>query len=136
MQGWKELAKKVDKEYSQLSKSGNTLVLCDNYGQAGAINYYSEIRVKAMSFNADYINWIDLSKKYKNVIRVKDASEAGKELKESGSFLKLQNWKILLPIHTLEKEEQLFSVCREQKQISIKEFRMKLSKLKMNGNSF
>lgn len=89
MQGWKELAKKVDKEYSQLSKSGNTLVLCDNYGQAGAINYYSEIRVKAMSFNADYINWIDLSKKYKNVIRVKDASEVGKELEESGSFFEV-----------------------------------------------
>ncbi|OCA75016.1 glycosyltransferase family 39 protein [Chryseobacterium arthrosphaerae] len=93
MQGWRELAQKVDKQYSQLSKSGNTLVLCDNYGQAGAINYYSEIGVKAISLNADYINWIDLSKKYKNVIRVKDASEAGKELKESGPFFELSGLK-------------------------------------------
>jgi len=93
MQGWKELAQKVDKEYSKLSKSGNTMVLCDNYGQTGAINYYSKIGVKAMSFHADYINWIDLSKKYKNVIRVKDASEAGKELNESGSFFEVARLK-------------------------------------------
>lgn len=86
MQGWKELAQKVDKEYSVLSKSGNTMVLCDNYGQAGAINYYSKLGVKAVSFNADYINWMDMSKKYVNVIRVKDYSEGKKELKESGAF--------------------------------------------------
>ncbi|WP_312304277.1 glycosyltransferase family 39 protein [Chryseobacterium sp.] len=89
MQGWKELAQKVDKEYSRLSKTGNTMVLCDNYGQTGAINYYSKAGVTAMSFHADYINWIDLSKKYKNVIRVKDASEVGKELEESGSFFEV-----------------------------------------------
>lgn len=84
MLGWKELAQKVDKEYSRLSKSGNTLVLCDNYGQAGAINYYSKEGIKAVSFNADYINWFDLSKKYKNLIRIKNRSED--ELKETGPF--------------------------------------------------
>lgn len=89
MQGWKELTAKVDKEYSRLSKSGNTMVLCDNYGQAGAINYYSKAGVVAMSFHADYINWIDLSRKYKNIIRIKNASEAGGELKESGSFFEI-----------------------------------------------
>ncbi|WP_317129676.1 hypothetical protein [Chryseobacterium aquifrigidense] len=89
MQGWKELAQKVDKEYSRLSKTGNTMVLCDNYGQTGAINYYSKAGVTAMSFHADYINWIDVSRKYKNVIRIKDAPEAGKELKESGSFFEV-----------------------------------------------
>lgn len=82
MLGWKELAQKVDKEYSRLSKTGNTLVLCDNYGQAGAINYYSTKGIKAVSFNADYINWFDLSKKYKNLIRVKDRPEG--ELQETG----------------------------------------------------
>ncbi|WP_336686242.1 glycosyltransferase family 39 protein [Chryseobacterium bernardetii] len=84
MLGWKELAQKVDKEYSRLSKSGNTLVLCDNYGQAGAINYYSKEGIKAVSFNADYINWFDLSKKYKNLIRIKNRSED--EVKETGPF--------------------------------------------------
>jgi len=86
MQGWKELAQKVDSEYSYLSKSGNTLVLCDNYGQAGAINYYSKLGIRAVSFNADYINWFDLSKKYNNVIRVKDYSESKNELRETGPY--------------------------------------------------
>ncbi|PKF74295.1 glycosyltransferase family 39 protein [Chryseobacterium sp. PMSZPI] len=81
MQGWKELAQKVDKEYAGLSKEGNTLVLCDNYGQAGAINYYSKTGVKAVSFNADYINWFDLNKKYDNLIRIKDELDGVDELK-------------------------------------------------------
>jgi len=87
MQGWKELAQKVDKEYSLL-QSGRTLVLCDNYGQAGAINYYSKKGVRAVSFNADYLNWFDLSKKFDNLIRVKEASTEDNELKETGSYFK------------------------------------------------
>ncbi|ROI02632.1 glycosyl transferase [Chryseobacterium sp. G0240] len=86
MQGWEELAQKVDREYSKLSKSGNTLVLCDNYGQAGAINYYSKLGIKAVSFNADYINWMDLHKKYHNLIRIKDYSSSGTELEETGPY--------------------------------------------------
>lgn len=58
--------------------------MCDNYGQAGAINYYSKKGIKAVSFNADYINWFDWSKKYKNLIRVKNHPED--ELKETGAF--------------------------------------------------
>ncbi|AZB10272.1 glycosyl transferase [Chryseobacterium sp. G0162] len=84
MLGWKELAQKVDQQYARLSKSGNTLVLCDNYGQAGAINFYSKQGIKAVSFNADYVNWFDLSKKYKNLIRIKDSAED--ELEKTGAF--------------------------------------------------
>ncbi|WP_250254485.1 glycosyltransferase family 39 protein [Chryseobacterium sp. Marseille-Q3244] len=84
MLGWKELAQKVDQQYTRLSKSGNTLVLCDNYGQAGAINFYSKQGIKAVSFNADYVNWFDLSKKYKNLIRIKDSAED--ELEKTGAF--------------------------------------------------
>lgn len=86
MQGWEELAQKVDREYSTLSKSGKTLVLCDNYGQAGAINYYSKKGVQAVSFNADYINWFDLNKKYDHLIRVKEFSREEDELKETGPY--------------------------------------------------
>lgn len=86
MQGWEELAQKVDREYSTLSKSGKTLVLCDNYGQAGAINYYSKKGVQAVSFNADYINWFDLNKKYDHLIRVKEFSKEEDELKETGPY--------------------------------------------------
>ena len=74
MLGWRELALKVDSIYLSLPNKNNTLILCDNYGQAGAINYYTKQKLNAVSFNADYINWFDLSKKYVNLIRVKEAN--------------------------------------------------------------
>ncbi|SEM12405.1 Dolichyl-phosphate-mannose-protein mannosyltransferase [Chryseobacterium taichungense] len=86
MLGWKELAEKTDRLYTELSKSGNTLVLCDNYGQAGAINYYSVKGIKAVSFNADYINWFDFSKTYTNLIRIKESPED--ELKKTATVFK------------------------------------------------
>lgn len=86
MLGWKELASKVDSLYLSLQNKGNTLILCDNYGQAGAINYYTKQRLKAVTFNADYINWFDLSEKYENLIRVKEVQEANSELQETSQF--------------------------------------------------
>ena len=86
MLGWKELAFKVDSVYSSLPNKSNTLVLCDNYGQAGAINYYTSQKIRAVSFSADYINWFDLTKKYENLIRVKEQSDANTELQETAPF--------------------------------------------------
>lgn len=87
MLGWKELAGKVDKEYSKITNKGHTIILCDNYGQAGAINYYSKNKnSKAVSFNADYINWFELETKIVNLIRVKEFVENEDELKETSPF--------------------------------------------------
>ena len=86
MLGWKELALKVDSIYSTLQNKKNTLILCDNYGQAGAINYYTTQKIRAVTFNADYINWFDLGKKYENLIRVKEQGETSDEFKETSPF--------------------------------------------------
>jgi hypothetical protein len=86
MLGWKELARKVDSIYINLPNKKNTLILCDNYGQAGAINYYSKNGLRAVSFNADYINWFDFDTKYYNLIRVKNASERENEWKETSPY--------------------------------------------------
>lgn len=86
MLGWKELALKVDSIYLSLPNKNNTLILCDNYGQAGAINYYTRLNVKAVSFNADYIDWFDLTKNYENLIRIKESNETDVELKETSLF--------------------------------------------------
>jgi hypothetical protein len=87
MLGWKELAYKIDSVYSTIPVHSNTLILCDNYGQAGAINYYSKnIRIKAVSFNADYMNWFQLDKKYDNLIRIKTSGEEGNELTETSPY--------------------------------------------------
>lgn len=73
MVGWKELAAKVDSVCAVIPDLEHTLILCDNYGQAGAINYYTtNKKVTASSFNADYINWLPLDMKIKNVILVKE----------------------------------------------------------------
>lgn len=87
MLGWKELAKKVDSVYSLLPNKNQTLVLCDNYGQAGAINYYTKNKeLEAVSFNADYINWFNFDTKIRNVIRVKEFKGSENELAETGPF--------------------------------------------------
>lgn len=86
MLGWKELARKTDSVYALLPNQKETIVLCDNYGQAGAINYYTKKGIKAVSFNADYLNWFDLSIKYKNLIRVKDFEETDKEMNETSPY--------------------------------------------------
>jgi hypothetical protein len=86
MLGWKELSSKVDSIYLSLPNNNNTLILCDNYGQAGAINFYTTQKLRAVSFNADYINWFDLSKRYVNLIRVIDAGVKNEELQETSPF--------------------------------------------------
>lgn len=73
MLGWKELAIKVDSISRLLPNPDQTMLLCDNYGQAGAINYYSTFkRIKAESFDADYVNWIQYGKTIKDVILIKN----------------------------------------------------------------
>lgn len=73
MLGWKELATKVDSIYNALPNKESVLILCDNYGQAGAINYYTKINgLKADAFTHDYINWVNLDREIKTVIRIKE----------------------------------------------------------------
>lgn len=86
MLGWKELAQKVDAVYATLPAAENTLVLCDNYGQAGAINFYTTRNIRAVTFNADYINWIDTSRFYHNLLRIKEHKASDEELAETGPF--------------------------------------------------
>ncbi|CAN5387451.1 hypothetical protein BH11BAC3_BH11BAC3_42760 [soil metagenome] len=79
MLGWDELALKVDSTYATIPDKKNTLVICDNYGQAGAINYYTHHKdLHAVSFNADYINWFPLTTK--TIINLILVNEAGNNI--------------------------------------------------------
>ena len=73
MLGWRELASLVDVAFDSIADKEYTLIHCDNYGEAGAINFYSTQKyTEAVSMNADYINWYPLDKMdIKNVILVK-----------------------------------------------------------------
>jgi hypothetical protein len=77
MLGWKELAGIVDQTFESLENKKNTIIHCDNYGQAGAINFYSKQKyTQSVSMNADYINWYPLDEmEIKNVILVKNISD-------------------------------------------------------------
>ena len=87
MLGWKALAKTVDSINCILPKGEHTLILCDSYGQAGAINYYAKsVARKAVSFNADYINWFDLTVKIDNLIRVKEFEDSKEEMSITKPF--------------------------------------------------
>lgn len=86
MLGWKELAKKVDSIYLKTPNPSQTLILCDNYGQAGAINYYTTGEIKAVSFNADYINWFNLEPQYINLIRIISYKEKDDEFKKTAPY--------------------------------------------------
>jgi hypothetical protein len=86
MLGWRELACKVDSAFLLLNDSKHTLVYCDNYGQAGAINYYSKIKgIHAVSYNADYLNWFPLNDTIKQVIQIKEAKDVAREAEEQRS---------------------------------------------------
>ena len=52
----------------------------------GAINFYTSQKLQAVSFSADYIDWIDLTKKYENLIRVKEVQEVNAEFQETSPF--------------------------------------------------
>jgi len=88
MLGWKELSGIVDSALTLVDEKELTVIQCDNYGQAGAINFYSNETIEpAVSLNADYINWYPLDKfEIKHVILVKEANDSDKDRLEERPF--------------------------------------------------
>lgn len=62
MLGWKEMARKVAKAYASLdsAEKKQTFLFCDNYGEAGAVNYYGRKYglPPAYSDNASFLYWM------------------------------------------------------------------------------
>lgn len=82
MLGWKELANIVDEVYKTIPEKEKVIILCDNYGEAGAINHYSSFKnINAVSFNADYMTWINLDEQIKTVILVNSIDDDDPERK-------------------------------------------------------
>jgi hypothetical protein len=74
MLGWKEMTQKTAQAYNTLSdeEKKHTLIFADNYGQAGAINYYGKeygLPV-AYSDNASFLYWLPDSLRLHNLILV------------------------------------------------------------------
>lgn len=72
MLGWEEMAKKTGDIFHGLDsiQQDNTIIFCDNYGMAGAIDYYRKKYhlPEAFSDNASFLYWIPDSIHFKNLI--------------------------------------------------------------------
>ena len=62
MLGWEEMAPKAATAFHSLdsSQQAKTIIFCDNYGMAGAVNYYRKKyhMPEAYSDNASFLYWI------------------------------------------------------------------------------
>ena len=82
MLGWQELADKTYQAYQALPDStrAHTLIKCDNYGQAGALNYYNRGRAMpaATSFNGSYLYWFPKwpARPYRHVLLIGEGNPA------------------------------------------------------------
>jgi hypothetical protein len=76
MLGWEEMAQKMAKAYSLLdsNEKKNTLLFCDTYGQAGAVNYYRKKYhlPEAFSDNASFLYWMPDSLHFDNILLLTD----------------------------------------------------------------
>ena len=76
MQGWEEMARKMGAAYATLdsSEKKNTVLFCDNYGIAGAVNYYGEKYglPNAYSDNASFLYWMPDHMKIDNLLLLTD----------------------------------------------------------------
>ncbi len=79
MLGWDEMAEKTAAAFHSLDshQQANTLIFCDNYGMAGAINYYGKKYhlPEAFSDNASFLYWISDSVRFQNLVLVESDPE-------------------------------------------------------------
>jgi hypothetical protein len=76
MLGWKEMTQKTAQAYNTMSdeEKKHTIIFADNYGQAGAINYYGkEYELPAAySDNASFLYWLPDSLRLHNLVLITD----------------------------------------------------------------
>lgn len=76
MLGWEEMAQKVAKAYNMMndSEKRNAVIYCNNYGMAGAVNYYAPKYhlPAAYSDNASFLYWLPSNINMKSFVLVTD----------------------------------------------------------------
>lgn len=73
MLGWREMSALGLKAWQQVpeAEKKHTLVLCDNYGQAGALNYFNKGKMPfAVAMEADYVFWFPKTDTVRYVIKI------------------------------------------------------------------
>jgi len=79
MLGWKEMTQKTAAAYSTLTseEKKSTIIFADNYGEAGAINFYGKKYnlPEAYSDNASFLYWLPDSIHLVNIVLITDDTE-------------------------------------------------------------
>nr|WP_199158662.1 glycosyltransferase family 39 protein [Pedobacter sp. ASV2] len=87
MQGWKEMAALTDIAYEKVKDKSALLIRADNYGQAGAVNYYSKYKnINAVSYNADYLYWFKMDKPIKHLVLIREFDDRDPERKREKPY--------------------------------------------------
>ncbi|WP_158563256.1 glycosyltransferase family 39 protein [Chitinophaga silvatica] len=80
MLGWREMAELAQQAWEKIPENErkNALILCDNYGQAGALNYFNKGKTPpAVAMEADYVFWFPKTDSIHYVLRVGHAPDSG-----------------------------------------------------------
>ena len=91
MLGWREMARKMGAAYASLdsNEKKRTILFCDNYGMAGAVNYYRKDYglPEAYSDNASFLYWIPDSLSFDHLLLMTDDQQEMQHdfIKEFGS---------------------------------------------------
>ena len=76
MLGWKEMTEKTAKAYAALTEAEKkkTIIFADNYGEAGAVNFYGHQYnlPEVYSANASYLYWLPANFHIDNLILITD----------------------------------------------------------------
>ncbi len=76
MLGWEEMARKMARAYNTLDsgEKKNTLLFCDNYGEAGAVNFYGAKYHLPLAYsdNASFLYWMPDSLHFDNILLLTD----------------------------------------------------------------
>ncbi len=127
MLGWKEMSDKALIAYKMipLNEVDNTLIYCDNYGQAGALNYYNRDKMhQAYSLNTDYIFWLPETKKIQNILYVgnlpgEEVLDMFREFKLVGTveneFAREKGTKIFLLLNAKDEGTDMFNNIVEKR---------------------
>lgn len=120
MQGWKELAALVDTAYGKVKDKSTLLIRADNYGQAGAINYYSKYtNINALSYNADYMYWFKMDKPIKDLILIEwSGDEDPQRKREQPLFDKITKIGELKNPYAREKGAAVFLLEGAKKEVT------------------
>ncbi len=136
MLGWEEMAQKMATAYNTLdsSEKKNTLIFCDNYGEAGAVNYYRRKYhlPEAFSVNASFLYWMPDSLHFNNILLLTD-DEHEMEHPFLKNFTSVYLSDSITTVYARERGD-LILLLKGMNETMRQQFREKIAKAKKRAN--